>query len=123
VGKFATNTLVSASGPVNLLFNQNVPPTGTNAADFTLLSASTGGAGAPTLSTNTTPPLVRGARYYLGVQNSGTSNVTAARPGRLRHNALDQSRSRQWYDAAKQFAPILLLRRLIERHRGNVPTP
>ena len=42
----------------------------------TLLSASTGGFA--TLSTGGSPPLVPGARYYLGVQNPGTSNVTAA---------------------------------------------
>ena len=37
----ATNFLVYASGPVNVLFNQNAPPTGTNAGDATLLTAAT----------------------------------------------------------------------------------
>ncbi len=76
--KFATNILVSASGPVNLLFNQNLPPTGTGGGDYTLLSASTGGVGNPILSLASVPPLVPGARYYLGIQNSGTVPVTAA---------------------------------------------
>jgi subtilisin-like proprotein convertase family protein len=72
----ATNILVYASAPVNLLFSANLPPTGTNAGDVTLLPASTGGFVA--LSTNGTPPLVPGARYYLGIQNAGTASVTAA---------------------------------------------
>jgi subtilisin family serine protease/subtilisin-like proprotein convertase family protein len=72
----ATNILVNASAPVNLLFNQNVPPTGTNAGDVTLLSASTGGFLA--LNTNGSPRLIPGARYYLGIQNPGAASVTAA---------------------------------------------
>jgi hypothetical protein len=71
----ATNLLVYASAPVNLLFDQDVPPTGTNAEDVTLLSASTGGMLA--LETDGTPPLVPGARYYLGIQNPGIAPVTA----------------------------------------------
>jgi subtilisin family serine protease/subtilisin-like proprotein convertase family protein len=71
----ATNTLVSASGPVNLLFNQTVPPTGTNVGDVLLLSGLTNGFLA--LSTDGLPPLVPGARYYLGVQNPGAAAVTA----------------------------------------------
>jgi subtilisin-like proprotein convertase family protein len=71
----ATNILLSASAPVNLLFNANHPPTGTNAGDVLLLSASTGGYVA--FSTNGAPPLVPGARYYLGVTNAGTASVTA----------------------------------------------
>jgi subtilisin family serine protease len=71
-----TNTLLYASAPVNLLFNRTNPPTGTNAGDTVLLwAASTGSA---TLKTGGSPPLVPGTRYYLGVQNLGTSNVTVA---------------------------------------------
>jgi subtilisin-like proprotein convertase family protein len=73
---FATNSLINASGPVNLLFNQVTWPTGTNAGDFTLLASSTGGA--KTLQTNGTPPLIRGATYRLGVQNAGVTPVTFA---------------------------------------------
>ena len=72
----ATNILVYASAPVNLLFNQTMPPTGTNAGDVTLLSATNGGF--IVLNPNATPALVPGARYYLGVQNPGPAHVTAA---------------------------------------------
>jgi subtilisin-like proprotein convertase family protein len=72
----ATNMVFYASAPVNLLFNQALPPTGTNAGDLTLLTTST--SGFVTLNTNGLPPLVPGARYYLGVQNLGTASVTAA---------------------------------------------
>ena len=40
----ATNILVSATTPVNLLFNQTNPPTGSNPNDFTFLTGSIGGA-------------------------------------------------------------------------------
>ena len=72
----ATNILVSASAPVNLLFNPAQPPTGTNADDVTLLSGTAGGFF--TLSTNGMPLLVAGARYYLGIQNAGTASVAVA---------------------------------------------
>jgi subtilisin-like proprotein convertase family protein len=75
--RFATNILISASAPVNLLFNQNIPPTGTGPGDFTLLSGS-GGVGNPVLSLTSTPPLVPGARYYLGVRNPNLVPVTVA---------------------------------------------
>ncbi|MCX6927576.1 MAG: hypothetical protein NT154_30865, partial [Verrucomicrobia bacterium] len=71
----ATNILVEASAPVNLLFNPSLPPTGTNIGDATLLWATTGGFRA--LTTNGMPPLIPGARYYLGVQNPGIARVTA----------------------------------------------
>jgi subtilisin-like proprotein convertase family protein len=72
----ATNLLVYASGPVNLLFNQTEPPTGTNAGDVLLLPGASDGAS--TLYLNGAPPLVPGAPYYLGVQNPGAASVTAA---------------------------------------------
>jgi subtilisin-like proprotein convertase family protein len=75
---FATNILVSASAPVDLLFNQNLPPTGTGPGDYTLLSGSIGGVGNPILSLATTPPLVRGARYYLGIRNPNAVPATVA---------------------------------------------
>ena len=73
---FATNVLVSSTSPVDLLFNQTNPPTGTGAGDFTLLAASTGGIGNPVLSATSTPLLESGLRYYLGVKNSGASDAT-----------------------------------------------
>ena len=71
----ASNILISATGPVNVWFNQTNPPTGnTNAGDFLMLSATN--AGAFVLTSNSVPPLVPGANYYLGIQNPGASNVT-----------------------------------------------
>jgi subtilisin family serine protease/subtilisin-like proprotein convertase family protein len=75
--KFATNILISASGNVNMLFNQNIPP-GTGGFDSTLLSGSTAGIGVPVLSLASVPPLVPGARYYLGIQNVSAGPVTVA---------------------------------------------
>ena len=72
----ATNILVFASAPMNLLFNKSLPPTGTNAGDITLLSVSSNGISV--LNTNGMPALVPGANYYLGVQNPGAALVTAA---------------------------------------------
>jgi hypothetical protein len=76
--RFATNILTYASAPVNLLFNQYLPPTGTNVGDFKLLNNSVGGIGNPVLNLGSTPPLIPGARYYLGVQNPNSSSVVAA---------------------------------------------
>ena len=71
----ATNLLVSATGPVNVWFNQTNPPTGnTGAGDVLLLSNVT--SGTYVLNGSSVPPLVPGANYYLGLQNPGTSNVT-----------------------------------------------
>jgi subtilisin-like proprotein convertase family protein len=71
----ASNLLISATGPLNVWFNQTNPPTGnTNAGDFLMLSATS--AGAFVLTSNSVPPLVPGTNYYLGIQNPGTSNVT-----------------------------------------------
>jgi subtilisin-like proprotein convertase family protein len=70
----ASNVLLSATGPLNVWFNQTNPPTGnTGAGDFLMLSAST--AGTFVLTSNSVPPLVPGTNYYLGFQNPGTSNV------------------------------------------------
>ena len=68
--QFATNFLTVLSGPaanVNLLFSQTAPPTGTNFGDLTLFNS--GSLNVSTLSSSTTPPLVPGETYYLGVQN------------------------------------------------------
>ena len=71
----ASNILISATGPLNVWFNQTNPPTGnTNAGDFLMLSATS--AGAFVLTSNSVPPLVPGTNYYLGFQNLGATNVT-----------------------------------------------
>jgi subtilisin-like proprotein convertase family protein len=69
-----TNTLLFASGPLNVWFNQNTPPTGNPAnGDFELIAGSI--PASVTLSPATIPPLVPGARYYLAVENPcGTTN-------------------------------------------------
>ena len=75
----ATNVLVSSTLPVDLLFNQNVAPTGSGAGDFTLLTGLTAGVGTPTLTAQpaSVPPLVPGQTYHLGVRNPGTHSATA----------------------------------------------
>jgi subtilisin-like proprotein convertase family protein/subtilisin family serine protease len=67
----ATNTLVSSTQPVNLLVNLTAA---TNGA-VTLLSNVTNGI--VNLATNSTPPLVPGGFYFLGVQNPGGINATS----------------------------------------------
>lgn len=75
--QYATNRLLFASGPVNVLFNQNTPPVGAVLPDYMLIGPNVT-VGTATLDATTTPPLLPGLRYYLGVQNPGTSNVTFA---------------------------------------------
>jgi hypothetical protein len=71
----ASNLLISATGPLNVWFNQTNPPTGsTSAGDFLMLSATN--AGVFVLTGSFVPPLVPGTNYYLGFQNPGASNVT-----------------------------------------------
>jgi subtilisin-like proprotein convertase family protein len=70
---YATNLLLFASLPVNVWFNQTGLPTGTNPPDYLLISDAT--SGAFTLSAGSTPPLVPGATYYLGVQNTNAVTV------------------------------------------------
>ncbi len=70
----ATNVLISASGPVDVWFNQTAQPTGnTGAGDVLMISTNT--TGTFVLTGSSVPPLVPGANYYLGVQSLGTSNV------------------------------------------------
>jgi subtilisin-like proprotein convertase family protein len=71
---FVTNALVSASLPVNLLFNQNAPPTGTNAGDKVL--AVKAASGTWIFRTNGVPPLLPGSPYYLGIQNTNAATVS-----------------------------------------------
>lgn len=74
----ATNTLTSIDhAQLDLLFSQIPEPIGVLPGDFTLLS--TTGTGSSVLAAfprpETLPPLVPGARYYLGVSNTNGSNV------------------------------------------------
>ena len=73
----ATNILLSATLPVNVWFNQNMPPSGTNPPDSLLITNAT--AGTNTLNmVGSTPLLMPGQTYYIGVQNTNSSDVTAA---------------------------------------------
>ncbi|HOX57497.1 MAG TPA: S8 family serine peptidase [Candidatus Paceibacterota bacterium] len=77
--RFATNSLLAASAPVNLLFNQDILPAGTNSTppDFLLLSGATNGTSI--LAPDGDPPrLVPGVPYFLGVQNTNSTAVTFA---------------------------------------------
>jgi subtilisin-like proprotein convertase family protein len=73
---FATNLLLSATAPINVLFNASVPPSGTNAGDACLLAGSTNDT--VTLGTTGSVSFIPGTRYYLGVQNSNAFPVTAS---------------------------------------------
>ncbi|MDW8308178.1 MAG: S8 family serine peptidase [Verrucomicrobiales bacterium] len=78
---FATNRLLTASAPLNLWFNQNAAPTGTNFGDALLFGPVT--SASRVLVTNGVPPfgpppLLPGQRYYLGLQNPGTTTATYA---------------------------------------------
>jgi subtilisin-like proprotein convertase family protein len=75
--RFATNLLLAATAPLNLIFNQNLLPTGSNSAppDFSLLSGAT--TGSSTLATaGGSPMLVPDQPYFLGVQNTNATTVT-----------------------------------------------
>jgi subtilisin-like proprotein convertase family protein len=73
---FATNVLLGTTAPINLLFNSLSPPTGTNAGDLVLGSGATSGTWV--LRTNSTPGLVPGEKYYLGIENTNTATVTSS---------------------------------------------
>jgi hypothetical protein len=78
---FATNILLSAPGAVNVMFNQFSPPTGVNlgpGGDTMLMPLAT--APPPQLvtlnTTNSSPLLVPGQTYYIGISNATTVPVT-----------------------------------------------
>jgi hypothetical protein len=66
--------LLSATGPLNVWFNQANPPTGSHPPDSLMLSAAS--SGVFVLDGGSVPPLVPGVNYYLGFQNPGVSDVT-----------------------------------------------
>ena len=71
---WAANLLLSATGPLNVWFNQTNPPAGNpGAGDILLLTLAD-----PlfVLTSSSVPPLVPGTNYYLGFQNPGASDVT-----------------------------------------------
>lgn len=71
---FATNSLLStAGGNLNIWFSTNSPPSVGAAGDFELLANAA--SGSATLTTNSTPQLIDGGTYYLGVQNPNSGSV------------------------------------------------
>ena len=73
---YATNLILNASGPVNLIFNQNSRPNpgGTGNGDIYLETAVA--SSVDTLSSISTPALQPGQSYYLAVENLSTTPVT-----------------------------------------------
>src|SRR5581483_2396305 len=74
----ATNLLYNVNGnPVNLLFNQNTEPTIANGIQLFPTINPPNGSGTFILNTNgSSPPLLPGETYYLGVQNPGPAAAT-----------------------------------------------
>ncbi|HEX3624086.1 MAG TPA: LamG-like jellyroll fold domain-containing protein [Verrucomicrobiae bacterium] len=67
----ATNILLTAGAPINLLYSSNQPPTTAYPSDFVLLNDATNGSAVINPSGAPLPPeLVPGNQYYLGVQNT-----------------------------------------------------
>lgn len=73
---FASNSVISASSPVRLWFNQVAPPTGTNVGDVLLQGNLV--AGTQILTTNGAPPLNPSNRYFLGIENTNADPVSVA---------------------------------------------
>jgi alpha-tubulin suppressor-like RCC1 family protein/subtilisin-like proprotein convertase family protein len=73
----ATNALLFATLPVNLLYSTNFPPTTNAPGDAELLTNLNSGVSVIN-DLNTQPLLVPGGTYYLGVQNVNTVAVTNA---------------------------------------------
>jgi hypothetical protein len=72
---FATNILLFAlQGPLNVWFTTNSPPTIASVNDSLLLAGVTNGSSV--LSASTSPSLVPGSSYYLGVNNTNSFGVT-----------------------------------------------
>src|SRR6185437_14265359 len=71
---FGTNLLTLGSGPINVWFSTNSPPTITNLDDFLLITNAA--TGTSILGSNSNPLLVPGSTYYLGVQNTNATPVT-----------------------------------------------
>jgi len=72
----ATNRLLSATGPVNIWFNPTNPPVGANPPDYLLIPNSIGPASSILTLTSSPTNFVSPGTYYLGIQNTGTSNIT-----------------------------------------------
>lgn len=74
--RFATNLLFNASGPVGFYFNQVVPPEIGAAGPGDVVFATGVQNWEEILTPASSPPLLPGQRYYLGVENLSLSNVS-----------------------------------------------
>ncbi|HEV2330405.1 MAG TPA: S8 family serine peptidase [Verrucomicrobiae bacterium] len=75
----ATNTLLTAGAPVDLLYSSNQPPTTAYPSDFALLTDSTYGSAVINPGGAPLPPiLVPGGQFYLGVQNTNNFSTNYA---------------------------------------------
>ena len=72
--QMATNLLINATGPVNLLYDQYGLPSDTNAPDYLLINNATSGSSVLTIASAPTN-IVPGNSYYLAVQNNGATAV------------------------------------------------
>ena len=76
---FATNILTFATGPLNMWYSTNVPPTIVNPFDVEFLTGQT--TGSKTLGTNGSPVnttsayMIPGGTYFIGIQNPGAVTV------------------------------------------------
>ena len=76
---FATNILTFATGPLNMWYSTNSPPTIVNPFDVEFLTGQT--TGSTTLGTNGSPVnttsayMVPGGTYFIGIQNPGAVTV------------------------------------------------
>jgi hypothetical protein len=73
---FVTNNLLSSTAPVNVLFNETSPPTGTNTGDLIVALGVTNGTWS--IRTNAAPALIPGATYYFAIQNTNRTTVTVS---------------------------------------------
>lgn len=71
--EFTTNS-ITASGPVNLIFNQVGSPMSSAGSNITLASGTTNAT--IVLGSNSVPPLIPGRKYWLAVQNTASNRVT-----------------------------------------------
>jgi subtilisin-like proprotein convertase family protein len=69
----ATNSLISATAPLNLEFSTNRPPSIGGLGDSELLTNVT--SGFHVITTSSAPALVAGSRYFLGLENTNSFAV------------------------------------------------
>ena len=71
---FASNVLLTATGPVNVYFNQIDPVTGTGPGDILMLPGATNGSFV--LTSFSVPPLEPCRDYYIGIENTNSTSIS-----------------------------------------------